>query len=69
MDIIHLFVGRLNSSLRVPPRKFPQRWARAHIEPGRVARQPGFESNEVCTSLCRLPDEIESLARLACLSR
>src|SRR5260370_11924620 len=41
---------------------FPQCCARTHIQPGRVARQPGLSKrNEPRISFCRLLDEIESL--------
>src|SRR5260370_15151995 len=41
---------------------FPQCCARTHIQPRRVARQPGLSKrNEPRISLCRLLDEIESL--------
>src|SRR6266478_3743584 len=43
-------------------RVFPQCCARTHIQPRRVARQPGLSKrNEPRISLCRLLDEIESL--------
>jgi hypothetical protein len=42
----------------------PQCRARAHIQPGRIARQPGLSKrNELCISFCRLLDEIEGLCQ------
>src|SRR5258707_12993373 len=63
---IHFFAGNgdtVISELREDVFRgsvFPQCHAGTHIQPGRVARQPGLaKRNELCISLCRLLNESE----------
>src|SRR5258706_4621874 len=65
---VHFFAG--NGDAVIPELRealfrgsvFPQCRAGTHIQPGRIARQPGFpKGNQLCSSLCRLLNEVKGL--------